>query len=33
VDETSIDLKQNEALRKQLQLSTADLRFVIKQSL
>lgn len=27
VDETSIDIKQNETLKKQLQLSTADLRF------
>lgn len=27
VDETTIDLKQNEVLKKQLQLSTADLRF------
>ncbi len=27
VDETNIDLKQNEILKKQLQLTTADLRF------
>lgn len=27
VDEATIDLKQNEVLKKQLQLSTADLRF------
>ena len=27
VDETSIDMKQNEQLKRQLQLTTADLRF------
>ncbi len=28
MDETNIDLKQNDTLKKQLQLTTADLRFV-----
>ena len=28
VDETDIDMKNNDELRKQLQLTTADLRFV-----